>query len=126
MTESAATPYDAALALQTWFRETFEYQLDTPSGHGADALGEFLSRRAGYSEQFAGAFAVMARTVGIPSRVAVGFTSGTVDEVGWYEVFGTDAHAWPELWFDGLGWVPFEPTPGRSNPTAAAWTGIEP
>jgi transglutaminase-like putative cysteine protease len=70
----------------------------------------------GYCEQFAAAFAVMARTLGIPSRVAVGFTPGGMQPNGWHLVAGVDSHAWPEIWFDGIGWIAFEPTPGRTPP----------
>ena len=67
----------------------------------------------------------MARTLGIPSRVAVGFTPGLQGLDGWYGVLGKNAHAWPELWFgEAIGWVPFEPTPGRGIPGAESYTGI--
>ena len=66
-------------------------------------------------------FAAMARTLGIPSRVAVGFTPGVINDEGWYSVLGKNAHAWPELWFDGIGWVLFEPTPaGITDPDPLA------
>ena len=54
--------------------------------------------------------------LGIPSRVAVGYTPGALQPDGWYVVIGRDSHAWPEVWFDGLGWIPFEPTPHRTLP----------
>jgi len=81
--------------------------------------------RRGYCEQFAGTFAALARAVGLPSRVAVGFTPG-VAENGTYVVRGRNAHAWPEVWFDRLGWVSFEPTPGRGEPGAQNYTGVAP
>jgi hypothetical protein len=64
--------------------------------------------------------AVMARTLGIPARVVVGFTGGTKQSDGSYLVTGADAHAWPQLWFDGAGWVRFEPTPASGSPGVAA------
>ena len=76
----------------------------------------FLQTRRGLCEQFASTFAVMARTLGIPSRVAVGFTPGELNGDGSYSVFGKNAHAWPEVWFDGIGWVDFEPTPPGAVP----------
>lgn len=116
VTADATTPYDAALALQNWFRSEFEYSLEVQPGHGGGALRAFIDERVGYSEQFAVAFAVFARTLGIPSQVAVGFTPGVLDGDGWYRVTGANAHAWPEIWFDDIGWVQFEPTPGREAP----------
>ena len=95
-------------------------------------LAEFLEKKSGYCVHFSAAMAVMAREVGIPSRIAVGYTSGTratsldepVQEDGsqmrGFEVTGRDAHAWPELYFEGLGWVPFEPTPSRGYVPAYA------
>ncbi|HEX6445838.1 MAG TPA: DUF3488 and transglutaminase-like domain-containing protein [Streptosporangiales bacterium] len=111
VTKDATTRYRKALALQNWFTDLggFTYSTDV-RGSSTGALLQFLHDRRGYCEQFAGAMAVMARTLGIPSRVAVGFTQGTRDGDKWV-VRGRDAHAWPELWFEDVGWVRFEPTP---------------
>lgn len=124
VTAGAPTPYDAALALQNWFRSTFEYDLTVQSGHSDDAILSFLRIRRGYCEQFAGTFAVMARAIGLPARVAVGFTQGELQADGLYHVYGRHAHAWPEVWFDGIGWVLFEPTPGRGAPGSEESTGV--
>ena len=109
-----ATAFDRAMALQDHFTgagSPFRYSLQTEPGSGDDALVEFLTTgRAGYCEQFASAMAVMLRTIGIPARVAVGFTAGTV--TGEVRSIGTgDAHAWVEAWFPGIGWTTFDPTP---------------
>ena len=114
------------VALQDWFRSEFTYSTDVPDGHGNSAIESFLEDRVGYCEQFAGTFAAMARSLGIPARVAVGFTQGQLQDDGAYLVLGRNAHAWPEVWFDGYGWVPFEPTPGRGMPGAEAYTGVPP
>ncbi|MEO6989426.1 MAG: DUF3488 and transglutaminase-like domain-containing protein [Aquihabitans sp.] len=126
VTAGLATRYEQALALQSWFRDDFEYSLDVAPGHDDDALVAFLASRRGYCEQFAGAYASMARSLGIPARVAVGFTPGdeSPEAPGTYVVRGRHAHAWPEVWFDGIGWVPFEPTPGRGMPGAEEHTGV--
>jgi transglutaminase-like putative cysteine protease len=124
VTADATSPYDQAIALQTWFQNDFEYSLEVQSGHGSNAIESFLYERVGYCEQFSATFAAMARTLGIPSRVAVGFTPGVLNAEGWYSVLGKNAHAWPELWFDGVGWVAFEPTPGRGAPGAESYTGL--
>ncbi len=122
--------YHRALLLQDHFRLDggFRYDLDVHSGHGIDSLEEFLfDVRAGYCQQFASAFAAMARSIGLPTRVAVGFTWGEWDsgraERGAYVVRGEHAHAWPEVYFAGTGWVRFEPTPGRGAPGDFAITG---
>jgi transglutaminase-like putative cysteine protease len=125
VTAGQPTAYDQALALQNWFRDNFEYDLTVQSGHGDDAISAFLRIRRGYCEQFAGTFAVMARSIGLPSRVAVGYTSGELREDGLYYVLGRNAHAWPEVWFDGVGWVLFEPTPGRGAPGSESVTGVQ-
>ena len=125
VTASATTDYDRMLALQNWFR-TFDYSVDVQSGHSSNAIENFLQTRTGYCEQFAAAFAVMARTLDIPSRVAVGFTPGNLTLDGSYSVTSAQSHAWPELWFDDIGWVAFEPTPGRGAPGAEDYTGVEP
>ena len=114
VTAGAPAGFDRAVALEQWFAgpdSAFTYDLSTAPGNGDDALVEFLTRgRRGYCEQFASAMAVMLRTVGVPARVAVGFTGG--QETGDGRSVGTaDAHAWVEAWFAGVGWTTFDPTP---------------
>ena len=113
VTAGAQTPYARARALVDWFTEDggFSYSTNVITPPGADPLESFLEDRIGYCQQFAGTMALMARAVGIPSRVVVGFTGGRLTDDGEYVVQARNAHAWPELWFDGIGWVWFEPTP---------------
>lgn len=113
VTANAQTPYARAQALVDYFTETggFSYSTNVVTPPGADPLESFLDERIGYCQQFAGTMALMARAVGIPSRVVIGFTSGRLTDDGEYVVQARNAHAWPELWFDGIGWVWFEPTP---------------
>lgn len=131
----AASNYDKAVALQSFFTGgEFQYSEEAPveqgyDGSGATVLAEFLDARSGYCVHFSSAMAAMARTLGIPARVAVGFTPGEAgSSVPVGEGSGEDAvllteyrvtthnfHAWPELYFDGIGWVRFEPTPGRGE-----------
>lgn len=124
VTAGQPTDYDKALALQNWFRNEFTYSLEVQRGHSDDAISAFLRVRIGYCEQFAGTFAVMARAIGLPARVAVGYTQGELRSDGRYHVLGKNAHAWPEVWFDGIGWVLFEPTPGRGAPGSEEVTGV--
>ncbi|GAA1950204.1 transglutaminaseTgpA domain-containing protein [Agromyces allii] len=122
----AATPYDAAVAIQAFLRSPdFEYSTEAPveegyDGGGFEVIAAFLEAKSGYCVHFASTMAVLAREAGIPSRISVGYTSGTptperIDGVQRVEVDSHDLHAWPELYFEGVGWVPFEPTPGRGT-----------
>jgi transglutaminase-like putative cysteine protease len=121
---AAATPYEAAVAIQDYLRgPSFEYSEDAPveegyDGGGYDVIASFLELREGYCVHFASTMAVLAREAGIPSRISIGYIAGSasdrrVDNVVVVDVDSHDLHAWPELYFEGLGWVPFEPTPGR-------------
>jgi transglutaminase-like putative cysteine protease len=111
-TAGADTELQAALDLQSWFTSgSFRYSIkpNLPSSHW---LVAFLTKdRRGYCQQFAWAFAVLARLVGIPSRIVVGYTGGTSRSGSSWQVTTADAHAWPELYFPGEGWLRFEPTP---------------
>ncbi|MDO9378778.1 MAG: DUF3488 and transglutaminase-like domain-containing protein [Nocardioidaceae bacterium] len=136
VTAGEETDFDKAQALQRWFRSTgdFEYDVRTQAGSTFDTLAAFVTDdRRGYCEQFAGAMAIMARAEGIPARVAVGMLRPERDGED-YLFRGTSMHAWPELYFENVGWVRFEPTPGgegygapdfsaqesQSDPTATA------
>jgi transglutaminase-like putative cysteine protease len=120
------SPYRRAKALQDWFRTNFKYNLNVQKGHDGNAIDRFLRDREGYCEQFAGTYAAMARSLGLPSRVAVGFTEGTPGADGRLHVTGKEAHAWPEVYLNGYGWVAFEPTPTRGQPGAEDYTGAPP
>jgi len=127
ITAGATTAYEAALRLQNHFREGFRYDIAVDLAHDIGDLESFLfDVKAGYCEQFAGAFAAMARSLGIPARVAVGFTPGIADPADptLYRVRGEHAHAWPEVYLGEYGWVAFEPTPGRGAPFAEQYTGV--
>ncbi|HRI98035.1 MAG TPA: DUF3488 and transglutaminase-like domain-containing protein, partial [Nocardioides sp.] len=122
VTANASTRFEKAVALQQWFRKDggFTYSTDVNLSNGADDLARFLTKgnggREGYCEQFAAAMAVMARDLGIPARVAVGFLEPDKVGDGQWEYSAHDLHAWPELFFSGSGWVRFEPTPpGRAS-----------
>ncbi|MEQ8841267.1 MAG: DUF3488 and transglutaminase-like domain-containing protein [Acidimicrobiales bacterium] len=118
ITAGATTDHERVLALQRFFLDPdrFTYNLDVRLEHDIDSMTDFLAIGEGYCEQFASTFAAMARSLGIPTRVAVGFTWGEWNEARQsYVVTGKYAHAWPEVYFAGVGWVVFDPTPGRSR-----------
>ena len=122
ITKDAETPYQKMLALQRHLR-SFTYDERAPAGHEINDLLFFLEQsKTGYCEQFAAAMAVMVRALGYASRVAVGFLPGDVGDDGRFVVTTDQAHAWPEVYFKGFGWLAFEPTPTRFNPVAGDYT----
>lgn len=128
VTALASNDYDRMLALQTWFRSGggFSYSESAPvaddyEGNGVDVIAKFLKVRSGYCVHFSSAMAVMARTLGIPSRIAVGYAPGArVGEKNGkveYEATSDDLHAWTEVFFQGAGWIRFDPTTSIGSPT---------
>ncbi len=124
VTATATTPYEQALMLQQYFINNFDYDIDVARGHSIERIDDFLAAQVGYCEQFSTAYATMARSLGLPTRVSIGFTEGeySADE-GLYRVRGAQAHAWPEVFFEDIGWLRFEPTPGRGAPGDQVYTG---
>ena len=122
VTEGSASAYDSAVALQDYLNgANFRYDTEAPvaedyDGGGLDVMATFLEVKSGYCVHFSSAMAVMARALGIPARISIGYLPGTRtfnQGIETFEVDSHDLHAWPELYFVGVGWVPFEPTPGR-------------
>ncbi|NUR61039.1 MAG: transglutaminase domain-containing protein [Catenulispora sp.] len=118
LTKDVTNPIDAALKLQNYFQikeNGFKYNLDVPPDmNGAQAMQYLLDRKQGYCQLYAATMVAMARSIGIPARVALGFTPGSPSPKGdgSYTVRMHDYHSWPELFFDGVGWLRFEPTVG--------------
>jgi transglutaminase-like putative cysteine protease len=117
VTKGATNNYEKAVDLQDYFALDggFTYNTHVDSGTGPGAIARFLKDKEGFCIHFSFAMAAMARTLGIPARVAVGFTPGTPESDGTMSVSLRDAHAWPELYFQGVGWTRFEPTPSRGS-----------
>ena len=118
----ARSPYAAVLALESWLRGTggFTYTQHPPLARAEPLLDFVVRTKRGYCQHFAGAMALMLRYLGIPARVAEGFTSGVYDpQSKTWTVTDHDAHAWVEVWFERYGWLPFDPTPGRGSLSAA-------
>ncbi len=134
VTAGLDNPYEQALALQRWFTGgEFTYSEEAPveqgfDGSGAAIVAAFLEARTGYCVHFGSAMTLMARTLGIPTRMAVGFLPGTRNPVipSEYTVSSDELHTWPELHFDGIGWVRFEPTPSRGTVPAYAADDVVP
>ncbi|MEU7423966.1 DUF3488 and transglutaminase-like domain-containing protein [Streptomyces sp. NPDC040750] len=117
VTSGATNHYEEAVKLQDYFAVTggFQYDTQVQVGRGPKAIANFLEEKEGFCVHFSFAMAAMARTLGIPARVAVGFAPGTPQADGTVAVNQKDAHAWPELYFEGVGWTRFEPTPTRGT-----------
>ncbi|MEU5775759.1 transglutaminase TgpA family protein [Streptomyces venezuelae] len=117
VTKGAGNQYEQAVKLQDYFASDggFTYNTQVRAGSGPSAIERFLKQKEGFCVHFSFAMASMARTLGIPARVAVGFTPGTAAGDGSMSVGLRDAHAWPELYFEGVGWTRFEPTPSRGT-----------
>jgi transglutaminase-like putative cysteine protease len=112
------TPYDRAVAIEAALRR-LPYTLNVPTPPpGREVTSWFLfDLKQGYCDYFATAMVVLARLNGIPARLAIGYTMGQFDpQRGEYVVTEANAHSWPELYFPGQGWIPFEPTSGESLP----------
>jgi transglutaminase-like putative cysteine protease len=116
ITADATRPYDQALAIEAYLRSAFPYTLDVPlPPPDADVADWFLFElQRGYCDYYATAMVVMMRSLGVPARLAVGYAPGEYDaRRNRLIVREKDAHSWPELYFPGYGWIPFEPTPAR-------------
>ncbi len=114
LTADATGPYEKVRAILDYLTDRtngFIYSLATAPGTSGDDLVDFLRLKRGYCEQYAGAMAVMVRAAQVPARVVLGYTPGTERDDGSRVITSDDAHAWVEVYFDGLGWVPFDPTP---------------
>ncbi|MET4638489.1 DUF3488 and transglutaminase-like domain-containing protein [Mycetocola sp. 2940] len=123
VTAGITNDYDKVFAIQRYLRSTaFLYSIEAPvdegyDGDGFDVIAKFLEKKRGYCVHFSSAMAILARMAGIPARVSLGYLPGDriigAEDRLTYSVGTDELHAWPELYFSGVGWVPFEPTPGR-------------
>lgn len=123
VTADSSSAYAKALALQSFFRdsEEFTYSFDLAAPQTGDASWDFLNDRNGYCVQFSSTMTIMARSLGLPARIGVGFLPGELSGPDEYTVRGRDAHAWTEIFFDNVGWVRFDPTPAVQSGTAPVW-----
>jgi len=136
LTEDGTSAFEKGLLLEAWFRDptVFTYSIDIDPGHTSKNIADWLfttdspSYRTGYCEQFSTAMAIMARSIGIPSRVVTGFGPGELQADGTILVRDRNAHAWVELWMNNQGWVRFDPTPRAlgDNPSTQSMVGFDP
>ncbi|MFF5178401.1 transglutaminaseTgpA domain-containing protein [Micromonospora sp. NPDC000316] len=119
------TDYDRVLAIYQHFSSDngFSYRLSTESGSSGQDIVNFLTNKVGYCQQYAAAMAWLVRSAGIPARVAFGFTNGSKRDGDTYTLTNLNLHAWTEVYFGGIGWVPFDATPAYGVPgsTRSAW-----
>lgn len=126
LTAAAPTPFDQALAIETYLRTNFEYTLEVPGAPVDSEVADYFlfELKRGYCDYYATSMAVLARAAGLPARLVTGYASGAYDaRTAEYVVRQSDAHSWVEIYFPGIGWVEFEPTasqPGFNRPSAAS------
>lgn len=120
LTQDTTNPYDSVSKMSDYLRNGYAYDLNIPPQRkNMDAVEYFLfDEQRGYCEQFSSSLAVMARSLGIPARIATGYAPGEYNPfTGLYDVRASDAHSWVEVYFPGYGWQAFDPTPGdAANP----------
>lgn len=115
-TAGATSPMQQAVRLAAYLRKHAGYDVNSPPGHSYRSIEFFLTEaKTGTTEQFAASYALLARSLGLPSRVVVGFGPGKSQGGGVRQVLAGDVLAWAEVEFKGIGWVPFYPTPARSH-----------
>ncbi|WCN79985.1 transglutaminase TgpA family protein [Micromonospora sp. LH3U1] len=125
LVQDKRTDYDRVLAIYQHFSADngFSYRLSTESGSSGQDIVNFLTNKVGYCQQYAAAMAWLVRSAGIPARVAFGFTNGSKRDGDTFTLTNLNLHAWTEVYFDGVGWVPFDATPAYGVPgsTRSAW-----
>jgi len=114
LTADQPNSYAAVKNVEQYLQRTYSYSERVPT-RPIPLMGFLYQERRGYCQQFSGAMALMLRMAGIPARVAAGFSPGSYNkDTREYRVRDLDAHSWVEVWFTGIGWVPFDPTPARA------------
>ncbi|MDG4832164.1 DUF3488 and transglutaminase-like domain-containing protein [Solwaraspora sp. WMMD1047] len=125
LTDGERTEYDKVMAIYSHFsRENgYRYSLSTEGGTSGRDIVDFLTNQVGFCQQYAAAMAWLVRAAGIPARVAFGFTNGSKRTENTYTLTNLNLHAWTEVYFDTVGWVPFDATPAASvaGSTRSAW-----
>lgn len=126
ITKNAKTPFDKAIRIENYLRSRYGYTLNLTGTPGRDPLAHFLfETRAGHCEYFASAMAILLRTVGVPSREVNGFLPGEYNDLGGdYIVRASDAHSWVEVYFPGVNWQVFDPTPAGPTNEASFLTRL--
>ncbi|WP_128478142.1 transglutaminaseTgpA domain-containing protein [Halorussus pelagicus] len=116
LTADASSPYESATRIESWLESNKNYSLNVSEPAGEDVASQFVfDMEKGYCEYFATSMTVMLRSQDIPARYVVGYSTGQSVGANTYEVRGMNAHAWVEAYFPDVGWVKFDPTPGRER-----------
>ncbi|MDT3436965.1 transglutaminaseTgpA domain-containing protein [Haloarcula sp. 1CSR25-25] len=116
LTEDSDSPYETAATIEQWLEANKNYSLNVSQSPEDDVASEFIFQMdEGYCEYFATSMVVMLRSQDIPARYVVGYSTGERTGQNEYTVRGMNAHAWVEVYFEGVGWVQFDPTPGRER-----------
>lgn len=121
------TPYDQVIAVTQYLRDNITYDgIVSPPPMNREPIDWFLFEvRRGFCNYYASAEVILLRILGIPARLAVGYAEGERSGQGeFYTVRVRDSHAWPEVYFAGIGWIEFEPT--ASQPVTAFPSGERP
>ncbi|UPV99711.1 transglutaminaseTgpA domain-containing protein [Halorussus gelatinilyticus] len=116
LTAGSTSAYEEARRIESWLEANKNYSLNVSQPAGEDVASQFVfDMERGYCEYFATAMTVMLRSQDIPARYVVGYSTGQSVGENTYEVRGMNAHAWVEVYFPEVGWVRFDPTPGRER-----------
>ncbi|RLM36475.1 transglutaminaseTgpA domain-containing protein [Haloarcula sp. Atlit-120R] len=116
LTEDSDSPYETAATIEQWLEANKNYSLNVSQPPEDDVASEFIFQMdEGYCEYFATSMVVMLRSQDIPARYVVGYSTGERTGQNQYTVRGMNAHAWVEVYFEGVGWVKFDPTPGQER-----------
>jgi transglutaminase-like putative cysteine protease len=123
LTQDKTTQYDKVMAILRYFSADngFKYAVSTKTGTSGSDLADFLTNKQGYCQQYSVAMAWLVRAAHYPARVAFGFTQGSSRQGETHSLSNLDLHAWTEVYFSGIGWVPFDPTPARSGSVKTDW-----
>lgn len=118
LTKGEQTDYAKVHKIYNYFSRDnkFSYSITTEGGTSSSDIVNFLNNKVGFCQQYAAAMAWLVRAAGVPARVAFGFTNGTSRQGETYTLTNLNLHAWTEVYFNGLGWVPFDATPATSVP----------
>lgn len=116
LTAAEPTPFDKAVAIETYLRANYPYTLNVPQPPASRDVADYFlfELKKGYCDYYATSMVVLARAAGIPARFITGYAPGEYDSVrAEYRIIQADAHSWAQIYFPNAGWIDFEPTAGK-------------